>query len=83
MSTESEPYTIVNHVVEFRRPDHDRWLTWPQDYGTEEAGARKCYASLRQWKTHRGGQLMFRIVKRTAVITDEVILEESEEPEAP
>lgn len=84
MSTEPETYTVVNYVVEFRRPEATQWLTWPADYGTDEAPARRCYQDLIASKRARGGRLLHRIVRRTAIITDEVILEEQpEEPEEP
>jgi hypothetical protein len=62
-------YTIVNHVIEFSR-DEVNWHTyWSQPIASEAAG---------EWRKRLPGadhrqKTSFRLVKRTAVITDEVL----------
>jgi len=76
--------TVVNYVVEYRLVHSpERWLTWdPWDPCPSEEGARALFKSLLASKRARGtGRVHYRVVKRTAVITDDVILEE--EPEEP
>jgi hypothetical protein len=66
--------TVTSYVIEASVPGKP-WLTWGS--GENEADARESYAgflAIRRTRTR------FRLVKRTAVITDEVL--ESEDQEA-
>jgi hypothetical protein len=78
-------YTVVEFVVEFRLVHGDDWERFPADMSSsDEAHATKGYESLLASKRARGsGRVNYRLVKRTAVITDEVILEDTEETEEP
>jgi len=76
----NEPYTVVNYVVEFRVAGGP-WGTWA---GTgsiaddDEGSARKEF--LLAWKTrHDPVRMQFRLVHRTALIVDEVVIEERED----
>jgi hypothetical protein len=88
MARERDSEVITNYVVEVRARDlgiraqtplqtHSRpWITWP-DGSTptpDEALARLCYQGA--LASRHTGWTHFRLVKRTAVITDEVVLEE-------
>jgi hypothetical protein len=81
----AEPYTVVEYVVEFRLVHGDGWERFPADLSSsDEAYATKGYESLLASKRARGsGRVNYRMIKRTAVITDEVILEDTEQPEEP
>jgi hypothetical protein len=73
----SEHYTVVNYVVEFRVAGGP-WGTWA---GTgniaDDDGGSAQEEFLLAWKTrHDPARMQFRLVRRTAVITDEVIAEE-------
>ena len=61
-------YTVVSHVIEYSRDDGKTWETW----GVQPDGD---WRKLLPGASHRG-KLVFRLVKREAVITDEVLDEE-------
>jgi hypothetical protein len=69
--------TVVNYVVESRKGDRP-WQTMWNTAGDEEAG-RAAYNSFLASKRVKGFALDYRLVRRTAVITDEVL--ETSEPE--
>ena len=73
----SEPYTVISHVVEFRVAGGP-WATWA---GTgsiadeDEGWAQEEF--LLAWKTrHDPARMQFRLVRRTAIIVDEAVIEE-------
>jgi hypothetical protein len=61
-------YTEVNYVVEFRVDDRP-WRTWLNAGGDEQHARDAC----RTAQAGRRRRTEFRLVKRTAVITDEVL----------
>ena len=65
--TASEPRTEVAWRVEYRLPGRE-WLTWPSP--ADEAGARDVCDMNRRRPESR---LEYRLIRHTAVITDEVI----------
>jgi hypothetical protein len=76
--SEPEAYTIVNYVVEFSVRGGP-WGTWlgSKDLGDDETEGQEAF--LRAWRgKHDPRQMRFRLVKRTAVITDELLAEEHE-----
>src|SRR5215469_14431200 len=72
MDSSTETYTIVNYVVEHRLPGGP-WGT--TDMADDEPAGRKRYDNWNKSKAskERDGRLEFRLVKRTAAITDEVL----------
>ena len=66
--------TVTSYVIEASVPGKP-WITWA--HADDEAGARIAYAS---FLASRRTRTRFRLARRTAVITDEVL--ESEEQEA-
>jgi hypothetical protein len=79
----SKTWIVINYVAQYKLPEDERWTDWSYgDQGDEEA-ARQVLSELVASRRRRGGRLVYQVVKRTAVITDEVILEEPEKPEEP
>jgi hypothetical protein len=65
---------VVNWVVEARRPGNERWATMYNGHGDGEELAREEYGRyLDAQRANPGSVLQFRLVRRTAVVTDEVI----------
>jgi hypothetical protein len=73
-------YTVVNYVVEYRLPGKP-WLIWPQVIPVDEQGARAAYRAVAG--SPRVGRLQYRLVRRVAVITDEVIAATRTDSEPP
>jgi hypothetical protein len=76
----NEPCTVVNYVVEFRVAGGP-WGTWAETgsiAGDDEGSAQEEF--LLAWKTrHDPARMQFRLVRRTARIVDEVVIEERED----
>lgn len=71
--TEEATYTEVNWVVEASA--HSRpWITMTNAGDKEELG-RLSYQAWLDSRAAAGGSARYRLVKRTAVITDEVVEE--------
>lgn len=70
-------YTVTNMVVEARRTG-GQWLTWagvdPANLPGEDEGIEAILLTLRT--RHNPARMQFRLVRRTAVITDEILAEE-------
>ena len=68
----NEAYTIVSFVIEMKRPGkRSKWFT--VDSGADLFGAFEVY---RSWDTSRekiSGKYQLRLVRRTAMINDEII----------
>lgn len=64
--------THVNWVVEARRAASNTWITMVNAADDEVAG-RACYKDWLTSKARTGSTMKYRLVKRTAVVTDEVI----------
>ena len=73
----SERYTVVNYVVEFRVAGGP-WGTWAGTGNIADDDGRSAREEfLLAWKTrHDPARMRFRLVRRTSVITDEVMAEE-------
>jgi len=72
----SEP-EVINYVVEARRAGRP-WITMHSTGDDEELG-RAVYSDWLASKRHTESTLEYRLVRRTAVFTDEVIEQEREE----
>jgi hypothetical protein len=76
----TEPYTVVSYVVEFRVAGGP-WGTWAETGSIaddDEGSAREEF--LLAWKTrHDPARMQFRLLRRTALIVDEVVIEERED----
>ena len=76
----TEPYTVVSYVVEFRVAGGP-WGTWGETGSIaddDEGSAREEF--LLAWKTrHDPARMQFRLLRRTALIVDEVVIEERED----
>jgi len=83
-SGSSDSYLITNFVIEVRKTGLD-WITWGAvDPGRipDEETARKAFVTALATR-HDPAKLQFRLVRRTAMITDEVLDEEPATPVAP
>lgn len=67
----STTYTVTDYAVEVRVPGRD-WTRVPGN-GASEATARRDYRVWLGSSGHVSGSLAVRLIKRTAVITDEII----------
>jgi len=73
----NEPYTVVNYVVEFRVAGGP-WGTWAEtgSIADDDEGSARDEFRL-AWKTrHDPARMQFRLVRRTAIIVDEAVIEE-------
>jgi hypothetical protein len=64
---DTETYTVVHYVVEARR-DQRAWLVMT---GSEDEAAT--WEAFKSFQGERFPRLQYRMVKRTAVVTDEVL----------
>ena len=68
---------IISYMVEYRWRAGGRWLTWPSP--ADEHGATREYHSRLAWQRRTvSRQTEYRLVKRTAVITDEILASDEE-----
>jgi len=78
--TPSDSYLITNYVIEVRKTGLD-WITWgavdPGRIPDEEAARKAFVVSLAT--RHDPAKMQFRLVRRTAVIVDEVLAVERED----
>jgi hypothetical protein len=67
----------VSYIVEARRGDRP-WIAWiaMSNTGNDEELGRKVYEDWLASKRRTGSTLQYQLVRRTAVITDEVIEQE-------
>lgn len=75
--------TVINYVVEARTPEHPRVTMWNAHEAEADLDfAREQYDVFRHGPSSagNGGRLRYRLLRRTAVITDE-ILDTTEAPD--
>jgi hypothetical protein len=71
------PEPVVNYVIEARRGDRP-WIIMSNTGDNEELG-RAAYDDWLAAKQHAGSStLRYRLVRRTAVITDEIVEQEEQ-----
>lgn len=69
------PYQVENFVVEIRSRTTGEWHTFVHG-GAEEEEAREIFSSALKSRGHLRGVSRYRLVRRVAVITGEVIQED-------
>jgi hypothetical protein len=75
----SEPYTVTDMVIQFRVRGGP-WGTWSgiAGLGDDEPGGQTAFLQILRTR-HDPAKMQFRLVRRTAVIVDEVLAVERED----